>query len=434
MKCLDNKHANNAASKPSTAMENVPIAQSTSTVTSNAIETVEQSSFQQQSSTVTTEVIETVEQSSIQEQPSTVTPIETVEESSTQQQSSTETVIETIEQSSIPQISSTNGTDEATNIQPANEEVPQIRVKSMASLMKPDQTKKKPEFNRPTRLDHAYTKKQPPNQNSMRLLNGSVPSIRQKESDELNMIVVTKNETQNETTYSLKKVVNNTAIIEPASTNQSPLQIEQVFEGVNQTFVENLLIDKSKQQQQAKNKLKSTVSPLLDSLVEQVANKQNAPQPRKQNPEPVVFVDANSSACLDLRCNICLELCSTSKSFEEHMINKHDYPYVCSTCHETFKSLTLFAKHTQSKGQCIQTMNKSRPYNCIVPAPTILLKNNKIDAFKCKHCRYAFHDQRLYVQHAQRHSTLFRCKLCKLAKAMEIAKMRFHLKYETHSN
>lgn len=410
MKCLDNKNANNAESKPSTAIENVPIAQSTSTVTSNAIETVEQSSFQQQSPTATTDVIETVEQSSIQQQ------------------------------------SSTNETDEATNIQPANEEVPQIRVKSMASLMKPNQTENKAENNRPTRLDHAYTKisrvesnnkhNQPPNQSSMRLLNGSVQSIRQKESDELNMIVVTsnRNESKNQTTYSLKKVTNNTAIIEPATTNQSPLQIEQVFEGVNETFVENLLIDKSKQQQQAKNKLKSTLSPLLDSIVEQVANRQNAPQPRKQNPEPVVFVDANSSACLDLRCNICLELCSTSKSFEEHMINKHDYPYVCSTCHETFKSLTSFAKHAQSKGLCIQSMNRSRPYNCIVPAPTILFKDNMIDAFKCKHCRYAFYDQKLYVQHAQRHSTLFRCKLCKLAKAMEIEKMRFHLKYETHSN
>lgn len=221
-------------------------------------------------------------------------------------------------------------------------------------------------------------------------------------------------------------------VIEHATENSSTLKIGQVFECVSDEFVEDLLVEKSDQipastafTPVAPNKTPST---LLDTLVKEVAGKRSNPSDvQKGQTKTLTFVPSSNSACTDFRCNICLYFNDTFDEYKAHMCRTHHYNYVCEKCHDVFRTQRTFDLHLDSTGTCTHPENMRRIFICIVDPPVILMKNNKVFAFRCKHCSLAFYNQRNYVQHAQRHAKQFRCKKCPTTKGMSASLMQTHL-------
>lgn len=220
-------------------------------------------------------------------------------------------------------------------------------------------------------------------------------------------------------------------VIRDATENSSLLKIGQVYECVSDEFVTDLLIEKRP----------TSVSPLLDTLVKEVVNNHNRPVGTKKNMQssksdvPSTIIPTSTDKCTDFRCNMCLEFNDTFDEYKRHMYRKHQYNYICEKCHDVFRTRYLFDNHLDPTSQvCTNAENARRTFICIVDPPVILMKNNKVFAFRCKHCSVAFHNQRNYVQHAQRHAKLFRCKLCQSAKALSVAAMQNHLNQHKHFN
>lgn len=221
--------------------------------------------------------------------------------------------------------------------------------------------------------------------------------------------------------------------------NSSSLKIDQVYECVSDEFVEDLLIERSAKSAEAQSVRSQSLaltptpppstatmpqqspSPLLDSLLSEVQT------PTNKNPTKLTFARPSDADCSDYRCNICLQFNGTFVEYKSHMINKHQYRLVCEKCREAFRSQIMYEGHLDSNDKCVQRENASRNFICIVDPPVILMKNNKVYAFRCKHCLLAFHNQRNYVQHAQRHAKMFRCKVCPSAKTMSSSSMQQHL-------
>ncbi|XP_055305382.1 uncharacterized protein LOC129570038 [Sitodiplosis mosellana] len=213
-------------------------------------------------------------------------------------------------------------------------------------------------------------------------------------------------------------------VIEHATENSSLLKIDQVYECVSDEFVEDLLVEKRP----------TSASPLLDTLVKEVADNHNKPVAIKNGVQtkraalPLTFIPSTNNKCTDFRCNICLDFNETFEEFKTHMFRKHQYNFLCEKCHDVFRTRQLFELHLNAAtNECTNPENSKRTFICIVDPPVILMKSNKVFAFRCKHCSIAFHNQRNYVQHAQRHAKLFRCKLCPQAKAMPANAMQNHL-------
>lgn len=133
--------------------------------------------------------------------------------------------------------------------------------------------------------------------------------------------------------------------------------------------------------------------------------------------------------CLDLRCNICLYVSSTPAEFEDHMIFGHNCDWLCSKCHKVFASSQLLTEH-RTADNCAKKINADRPYVCIISAPIILsgeTKSGEGASLQCKYCPCVFDTEKEYVQHAQRHATRFRCKLCTSKDTLDKSAMRAHL-------
>lgn len=215
-------------------------------------------------------------------------------------------------------------------------------------------------------------------------------------------------------------------LIENSKENGSALKIDQVYECVSDEFVEDLLIEKS-----ARSSSVSSASPLLDTLVTEVQNTANTPKPtnnqiEKASERKLTFAPSDED-CSDYRCNICLGFNQTFAQYKSHMMEVHFYNHVCDKCRDVFKSRNLYYDHLDSSMKCVRKENASRSFVCIVDPPVILMRNSKVFAFRCKHCNVAFHNQRNYVQHAQRHAKQFRCKICPAAKTMSAPFMQRHL-------
>lgn len=218
--------------------------------------------------------------------------------------------------------------------------------------------------------------------------------------------------------------------IENAKENSSALKIGQVFESVSDEFVEDLLVEKA-----------SSLSPMLDTLVKQIATDQNGSKPAKGVPDANLNrvhlndTDANrtriiyeaNEACFDYRCNICLQFNDSFTEFKSHMFRIHQYALTCQACHESFITRSEYNDHL-TNATCRHQPNSKRSFICIVDPPVVLMKNDKVFAFRCKHCDLAFKNQRNYVQHAQRHARMFRCKRCEKSKAVFLPQMQQHLK------
>lgn len=211
-------------------------------------------------------------------------------------------------------------------------------------------------------------------------------------------------------------------VIEHATENSSVLRIDQVYESVSDEFVEDLLVEKRP----------TSASPLSDTLVKEAVDKpaaaKNGAVQSKKSANPITFIPSSNNKCTDFRCNICLAFNETFDEFKTHMHRQHQYNFVCDRCHDSFRTHQLYDLHLNpATKECVNPENSKRTFICIVDPPVILMKSNKVFAFRCKYCSVAFHNQRNYVQHAQRHAKLFRCKLCPQAKAMSATAMQQHL-------
>lgn len=250
---------------------------------------------------------------------------------------------------------------------------------------------------------------------------------------QLELLVITNGSkaTMDESIICLKPTKNN--VIENATDNSSSLKIGQVYESVSDEFVEDLLIDKTASV--------TSPSPMLDTLVKEITTEQNKAKDAAKIPDAnlekcniddtsanqIRIINDSHEACFDFRCNICLHFSETFNQFKEHMLNCHQYSFTCQICHEPFITRIEYNGHIRN-GACYKAPNSKRSFICIVDPPVILMKNEKVFAFRCKHCSLAFKNQRNYVQHAQRHAKLFRCKRCTGNKAMVLGQMRNHLK------
>lgn len=218
-------------------------------------------------------------------------------------------------------------------------------------------------------------------------------------------------------------------LIENAKENGSVLKIDQVYECVSDEFVEDLLVERTPRPSSASN---TSPSPLLDTLVNEVQNIITSPKPtnnqtEKTSERKLTFASPSDEDCSDYRCNVCLRFNQTFAEYKIHMMKSHFYSYVCEKCRDVFKNRNLYYDHLDSKMKCVRRENSSRAFVCIVDPPVILMRNSKVFAFRCRHCNVAFHNQRNYVQHAQRHAKLFRCKICPSAKTMSAPFMQRHL-------
>lgn len=217
-------------------------------------------------------------------------------------------------------------------------------------------------------------------------------------------------------------------LIENAKENGSALKIDQVYECVSDEFVEDLLIEKRAHSSTVSN---TSSSPLLDTLVNEVQNTAAAPKQTNKDTakssERKVKFSPTEEDCLDYRCNMCLQFNQSFAEYKSHMMQWHCYNHVCDTCRGVFKSRHQYHDHLDASMKCVEKENASRSFVCIVDPPVILMRNGKVFAFRCKHCNVAFHNQRNYVQHAQRHAKLFRCKTCPSAKSMSASFMQKHL-------
>lgn len=254
-----------------------------------------------------------------------------------------------------------------------------------------------------------------------------------------------------------------------ANDGVSSLKIGQVFEGVNEDMVDELQIvplspsssSPSPSPQPVASPTPTTISqpptpqpafaiksiqsasPLLDTLVKEIAHDTNGIQTAYLTDESVklvTIVRSDDKSCADYRCNICLTFNDSNVQYREHMQRKHGFRVVCEQCHEAFNHQQAFLNHLKVdsdsgvtisgrplfKSKCSLSANASRTYICIVEPPIILMRNEKVFAFRCKYCDLAFQTQRNYVQHAQRHAKQFRCKRCP-TKPLNIDLMREHL-------
>lgn len=246
-----------------------------------------------------------------------------------------------------------------------------------------------------------------------------------------------------------------------ASDAASALKIGQVFEGVNEDMVEMLQMFPSSpslspapspspqpvstptpppptpQPAFAIKSVQSTGSPMLDTLVKEITHDNNGMQTAYLTDESVklvTIVQSDDKSCADYRCNICLTFNDSNLQYCEHMLRKHGFRVICEQCHEAFNHQQAFIHHMKvdfSGGagrslKCSLPANAGRTYICIVEPPIILMRDEKVFAFRCKHCDLAFQTQRNYVQHAQRHAKQFRCKKCP-TKPLNIDLMREHL-------
>lgn len=221
--------------------------------------------------------------------------------------------------------------------------------------------------------------------------------------------------------------------IENATNNSSSLKIGQVYECVSDAFVEDLLDERNTQ--------KASPSPLLDTLVEEIVQtptraKQteciqdaNSNQMDAENSDfnNVRIVYEENETCFDYRCNICLQFNKSFPEFKAHMFRTHKYALTCQTCHESFITRDEYFHHME-RAVCRNPPNSKRQFVCIVDPPTVLMRNDTVFAFRCKHCDIAFRNQRNYVQHAQRHAKTFRCKRCPKSGALHLKQMQQHLK------
>lgn len=248
-----------------------------------------------------------------------------------------------------------------------------------------------------------------------------------------------------------------------ANDGASTLKIGQVFEGVNEDMVDLLQMIPSPSSSspspppvstptppppptsQSPFAIKSIqlASPLLDTLVKEISHDNNGMQTAYLNDESVklvTIVRSDDKSCADYRCNICLTFNDSNLQYREHMLHKHGLRVVCEQCHGAFYHQQAFIDHLKDSGgvtingrllECALSANASRTYICIVEPPIILMRNEKVFAFRCKYCDLAFQTQRNYVQHAQRHAKQFRCKKCP-TKPLSIDLMREHLTH--HKN
>lgn len=211
-------------------------------------------------------------------------------------------------------------------------------------------------------------------------------------------------------------------IVENAVDNASVLKINQVFEGVDDDFVEDLLHDNNSQASSSVD----VQSPMFDNLVKEVVKEKQIVEPYTLS-NSVKIIEGTDQSCLDYRCNICLTFNDSYDAYRLHVARAHGLNFTCDKCHSSFDTLPVFRKHFP----CKSTANASRSFICIVDPPIILMKNKKVFAFRCKHCKdVAFQNQRNYVLHAQRHAQLFRCKRCP-TKPLTMRLMKQHLQHHT---
>lgn len=234
----------------------------------------------------------------------------------------------------------------------------------------------------------------------------------------------------------------------------SVLKIGQVFEGVNENFADDIFNESNiEPTPQYPNQ---TTGSLLEALAREVDhnNQSNnningkaataAPQPQPQkvltqrrivitdedDDSPVTIIQNDDKNCSDYRCNMCLTFNDSLDTYRDHMWLKHEVNLICERCHGAFSHELAFQNHLETSAngsiECPLSSNAARTYICIVEPPIILMRNEKVFAFRCKNCDLAFQNQRNYVQHAQRHAKLFRCKLCP-TKPLNIDLMSKHL-------
>lgn len=249
-----------------------------------------------------------------------------------------------------------------------------------------------------------------------------------------------RNSTQNNQTHSTMKRMDANQIvstkplrkshpvIEQAVNNSSTLKIGQVFECVNDDFVEDLLeLEKTAQSPPSEN----CETSLFDDLLEEIVKEKPTTQPVTSLSNSVRIVQGADESCSDYRCNICLEFSDSLQDYKLHMERSHALRWVCDKCHGGFLRLADYNNHMSTGRACRLSANASRSFICIVDPPIILMKNQKVFAFRCKHCKdVAFQNQRNYVQHAQRHAQLFRCKKCP-TKPLPSHLMKLHLSHHT---
>lgn len=237
-------------------------------------------------------------------------------------------------------------------------------------------------------------------------------------NDTFELLVV---EGKEKTVYSL-----NATETESVSKNGSSLKIGQVFGSVNDKFVENLLIDRTKSEQKIHQAQDTTQKRLMQNPanLNQSRIVNDSQTAKKKTATTNVVISKHE---VDLRCNFCLKLCEKFDELKEHMFTEHKFSFVCDICFEPFKFRGPYDHHRAGLSSFPCKINGSRPYICIVDPPVILLKNNQVHAFKCKHCKLAFFNQKNYVQHAQKHATNFRCKRCQSSKPISAEQMILHL-------
>lgn len=253
--------------------------------------------------------------------------------------------------------------------------------------------------------------KQPTSNNPIKLWNNVMQKNNTEKDLEYLVVANTEDASIDKSVFCLKPT---NTMVEHATENSSVLKIDQVYECVSDEFVEDLLVEK---------RPTPSVSPLLDNLI----RKQKVMQTRKPS-APINFIPPSNDKCSDFRCNICLEFNDSYGQYKSHMSREHQYTFICENCHDVFRTRQLFDLHLNPRTmRCDCPENSKRTFICIVDPPVILMKNNRVFAFRCKHCSVAFQNQRNYVQHAQRHAKQFRCKLCPSAKPMTSTAMQAHL-------
>lgn len=246
-----------------------------------------------------------------------------------------------------------------------------------------------------------------------------------------------------------------------ASNGASTLKIGQVFESVDEDDMVDLLQMVPSPSSQPVSEptpppqsppplmiqsVHSSASPMLDTLVKEVAHDAQSKDKNgmltaylnDDTVKLVKIVQNGDKSCADFRCNTCLTFNDSHLQYREHMLQEHGCKVICERCHEAFNHQQAFINHLKLDGvpgarsmKCSLSPNANRYYICIVEPPIILMRNEKVFAFRCKYCDLAFENQRAYVQHAQRHARLFRCKKCP-TKPLNIDLMREHLTH--HKN
>lgn len=236
-----------------------------------------------------------------------------------------------------------------------------------------------------------------------------------KANDSLELIAIPNTNSKDQTVFSLtSNNINST-------NNCSTLKIGQVFESVNDEFVEKLLIQN---QSQSKNE-SDPKKEILIQVSTSPTSKQTISAKNTLKRGTIRFVPQTDQRCLDFRCNLCLTFTDTMYAYKDHMFSIHGFTIVCDICHEPFKTRQTYEEH---RATCSSSnISASRPYICIVDPPVVLLKGNQVHAYKCHNCKLAFFNRKSYVQHAQRHSHQFRCKQCTNLKAMTALELRSHL-------